>query len=101
MARNGHGWWLSRERLLLGNGGKRRRKRNGRCNVHRRGGRNHPPRASNYLGELRTTMASQRTSDRRERAERRKLGERRKPSEGRCAIFEVCRSMLHLALIAR
>src|SRR6185295_15540634 len=33
--------------------------------------------------------------------ERRLNSERRKPSEGRCAIIEVCRSMLHLALVAR
>ncbi len=46
-------------------------------------------------------MSSQRTSDRRQRSERRFGGERRKASEGRCAIFEVCRSMLHLALVVR
>src|SRR6476660_9950190 len=46
-------------------------------------------------------MSSQRTADRRNAAERRLKGERRKPSDGRCAIIEVCRSMLHLALVAR
>src|SRR3954471_11834644 len=46
-------------------------------------------------------MSSQRTADRRNPAERRLKGERRKPSDARCAIIEVCRSMLHLALIAR
>ncbi len=44
-------------------------------------------------------MSSQRTSDRRQPAERRLVSERRKQSEGRYAIFEVCRSTLHLALI--
>ncbi len=46
-------------------------------------------------------MANQRTLDRRMSAERRAVGERRKPAEGRCVIIEVCRSMLHLALLAR
>ena len=46
-------------------------------------------------------MPGQRTADRRNAAERRFNGERRKPSEGRCAIIEVCRSMLHLALVAQ
>jgi hypothetical protein len=46
-------------------------------------------------------MSTTRTSDRRQAVERRFGGERRKQSEGRCAIIEVCRSMLHLALIAR
>ena len=46
-------------------------------------------------------MTTQTKSDRRQSVERRAIGERRKPSEGRCAIFEVCRSMLHLALVAR
>lgn len=39
--------------------------------------------------------------DRRQAAERRHSADRRKQGEGRCAIFEVCRSMLHLALIVR
>jgi hypothetical protein len=46
-------------------------------------------------------MSSTATSNRRQRAERRSSGERRRQSEGRFAVFEVCRSMLHLALIAR
>jgi Tfp pilus assembly protein PilN len=46
-------------------------------------------------------MSSQRVADRRNAEERRLSGERRKPSEKRCAIIEVCRSMLHLALVAR
>src|SRR3954447_15034339 len=46
-------------------------------------------------------MSTLRTSNRRQSTERRSCGERRRQSEGRIAIFEVCRSMLHLALIAR
>src|SRR5262245_54096479 len=46
-------------------------------------------------------MSSQRAADRRSEAERRTISERRKQSEGRFAIIEVCRSMLHLALVAR
>src|SRR3954467_10516356 len=46
-------------------------------------------------------MSSQRVADRRAAAERRLNNERRKLSEGRFAIIEVCRSMLHLALVAR
>src|SRR5438477_3446406 len=46
-------------------------------------------------------MTSQRASGRRQPIERRASRERRKASEGRCAIFEVCRSMLHLAIVAR
>ncbi len=46
-------------------------------------------------------MSSQSAKDRRERSERRLSGDRRRQSEGRCAIFEVCRSMLHLALVVR
>lgn len=46
-------------------------------------------------------MSTPTKSDRRQQIERRFGGERRKQSEGRCAIFEVCRSMLHLALVAR
>ncbi len=46
-------------------------------------------------------MSSQRIADRRAAAERRVTSERRKPAEGRCAVIEVCRSMLHLALVAR
>src|SRR3954452_15508758 len=46
-------------------------------------------------------MSSQRVADRRAAAERRLNSERRKQSEGRFAIIEVCRSMLHLALVAR
>ena len=45
-------------------------------------------------------MSSQRIADRRNSAERRTVSERRKSSEGRYAIIEVCRSMLHLALVA-
>jgi hypothetical protein len=46
-------------------------------------------------------MSSQRAADRRNASERRLSSDRRKPSDGRCAIIEVCRSMLHLALVAR
>src|SRR3954463_8282790 len=46
-------------------------------------------------------MSSQRSADRRSAAERRLTSERRKPADGRCAIIEVCRSMLHLALVAQ
>lgn len=46
-------------------------------------------------------MARIRIQDRRLRIERRFGGERRRQSEARCAIFEVCRSMLHLALVVR
>ncbi len=46
-------------------------------------------------------MSTPTKSDRRQPTERRAGGERRKQSEGRCAIFEICRSMLHLALVAR
>jgi len=41
------------------------------------------------------------TKDRRQQNERRQFGERRRQSEGRCAVFEVCRSMLHLAFVVR
>ena len=46
-------------------------------------------------------MSNQRTADRRNASDRRLTSDRRKPSEGRCAIIEVCRSMLHLALVAQ
>jgi hypothetical protein len=46
-------------------------------------------------------MTSTRVQDRRQHSERRFGSERRRQSEARCAIFEVCRSMLHLALVAR
>src|SRR3954447_9730864 len=48
-------------------------------------------------------MSAQTTKERRQQSDRRQqsTSERRKPSEGRCAIIEVCRSMLHLALVAR
>lgn len=46
-------------------------------------------------------MAENSVSDRRQRTERRQISDRRRQSEGRYAIFEVCRSMLHLALVAR
>jgi Tfp pilus assembly protein PilN len=46
-------------------------------------------------------MASTRTKDRRQLNERRFGGERRRQGEGRCAVFEVSRSMLHLALVVR
>lgn len=45
-------------------------------------------------------MSTSRTSDRRQSTERRLGSERRKPSESRCAVIEVCRSMLHLAFLA-
>jgi Tfp pilus assembly PilM family ATPase len=42
------------------------------------------------------------TKDRRQATERRQFsGDRRRQSEARHAIFEVCRSMLHLALVVR
>jgi Tfp pilus assembly protein PilN len=41
------------------------------------------------------------SKDRRQQTDRRHLGDRRRQGEGRCAVFEVCRSMLHLALVAR
>src|SRR3990172_9684300 len=46
-------------------------------------------------------MPNIRPKDRRQQDERRLGEERRRPSDARCAIFEVCRSMLHLALVAR
>jgi hypothetical protein len=46
-------------------------------------------------------MATTLKPDRRQPVERRAGGERRKQSDARRAIFEVCRSMLHLALVAR
>jgi len=46
-------------------------------------------------------MSTTRVKDRRQQSERRFGGERRRQSEPRWAIFEVCRSMLHLALVAR
>ncbi len=46
-------------------------------------------------------MATIRVKDRRNPSERRNGGERRRQTEPRWAIFEVCRSMLHLALVAR
>lgn len=39
--------------------------------------------------------------DRRQQTQRRLGGDRRRQSEGRNAIFEVCRSTLHLALVVR
>jgi hypothetical protein len=46
-------------------------------------------------------MSAQRVKDRRDRTERRQASDRRRQSEGRCAVFEVCRSTMHLALVAR
>lgn len=46
-------------------------------------------------------MTSTKTKDRRQQTDRRVTGERRRQSDARCAIFEVCRSMLHLALVVR
>jgi hypothetical protein len=48
-------------------------------------------------------MSATTNKDRRQQTDRRDAGgsDRRRQGEGRCAIFEVCRSMLHLALIAR
>ena len=45
-------------------------------------------------------MTATRVKDRRG-PDRRQIGERRRQAEGRCAVFEVCRSMLHLALVVR
>ncbi|HJQ81297.1 MAG TPA: PilN domain-containing protein [Lacipirellulaceae bacterium] len=44
---------------------------------------------------------STQTKDRRQSIERRQFGDRRRQGEGRCAVIEVCRSMLHLALVVR
>jgi hypothetical protein len=41
------------------------------------------------------------TKDRRQDSDRRQSADRRRQSEGRHAIIEVCRSMLHLALVVR
>jgi hypothetical protein len=46
-------------------------------------------------------MPATKTSDRRQQSDRRQSGDRRRQADDRCAIFEVCRSMLHLALIVR
>lgn len=46
-------------------------------------------------------MGNQRVGDRRDEAERRHSGDRRRPSDARHAVFELCRSMLHLALVVR
>jgi hypothetical protein len=46
-------------------------------------------------------MSTTRVKDRRAHSERRLGSERRRQSEPRWAIFEVCRSKLHLALVAR
>jgi Tfp pilus assembly protein PilN len=46
-------------------------------------------------------MADRRSDERREFEDRRQVAERRRLSENRYAAFEVCRSTLHLALVAR
>jgi Fimbrial assembly protein (PilN) len=46
-------------------------------------------------------MSTTRVKDRRQHAERRFGGERRRQANAPCANFEVCRSMLHLALLVR
>lgn len=46
-------------------------------------------------------MADNSATDRRQQTERRHIVDRRRQGDGRFAIFEVCRSMLHLALVAR
>ena len=46
-------------------------------------------------------MTTQKQSDRRNQSDRRRSGDRRRQADDRCAIFEVCRSMLHLALVVR
>jgi Tfp pilus assembly protein PilN len=46
-------------------------------------------------------MSNQTAKDRRQFSDRRGMGDRRRQGEGRCAIFEVCRSALHLAIVAR
>jgi hypothetical protein len=46
-------------------------------------------------------MITVRIKDRRQSTDRRQFGDRRRQAEGRCAVFEVCRSMLHLALVVR
>ena len=45
-------------------------------------------------------MSDQRQSDRREQQDRRQVVDRRKQSDNRRAVFEVCRSTLHLALVS-
>jgi hypothetical protein len=48
-------------------------------------------------------MSATTNKDRRQQTDRRQVGagDRRRQAESRCAIFEVCRSMLHLALVVR
>src|SRR6476659_9909589 len=48
-------------------------------------------------------MSAPTTKERRQQSDRRQqsASDRRRQGEGRCAIFEVCRSMLHLALVVR
>jgi hypothetical protein len=46
-------------------------------------------------------MANESAKDRRQRSDRRLIAERRRQGEGRCAMVEVCRSMLHMALVVR
>jgi hypothetical protein len=48
-------------------------------------------------------MSENTTKDRRQKTDRRQSGggDRRRQGENRCAIFEVCRSTLHLALVVR
>ncbi|HEX4413135.1 MAG TPA: PilN domain-containing protein [Lacipirellulaceae bacterium] len=48
-------------------------------------------------------MSSTITTDRRHKTDRRQsnAGDRRRQAENRCAIIEVCRSMLHLAVVVR
>jgi Tfp pilus assembly protein PilN len=46
-------------------------------------------------------MTEARARDRRQQLERRFGGDRRRQAEGRCAVFEVCRSTLHLAIVVR
>jgi hypothetical protein len=46
-------------------------------------------------------MSQPNARDRRKSTERRETGDRRRQSDSRCAIFEVCRSMLHLAIVVR
>jgi Tfp pilus assembly protein PilN len=46
-------------------------------------------------------MTNNKVKDRRQSTDRRTNADRRRQSEARCAIFEVCRSILHLALVVR
>jgi hypothetical protein len=46
-------------------------------------------------------MTTSKTKDRRQSTDRRLSGDRRRQADVRCSILEVCRSMLHLAIVVR